>query len=106
MSGVQGRLLAPLALAFVLSVLASLLVALSVTPALCALLLRDHAEVAEARWQHWLQARHQIAVRWVNRRLRAVLLVLSALLVLALLAVPYLGGEFLDRKSTRLNSSH
>lgn len=94
MSGVQGRLLAPLALAFVLSVLASLLVALSVTPALCALLLRDHAEVAEARWQHWLQARHQIAVRWVNRRLRAVLLVLSALLVLALLAVPYLGGEF------------
>lgn len=94
MSGVQGRLLAPLALAFVLSVLASLLVALSVTPALCALLLRDHAEAAQSRWQRWLQARHQIAVHWVNRRLRAVLMALSALLVLALLAVPYLGGEF------------
>src|SRR3546814_326179 len=62
MSGVQGRLLAPLALAFVLSVLASLLVALRVTTALCALLLRGTADVAGARWQHCLPERPQIAV--------------------------------------------
>lgn len=94
MSGVQGRLLAPLALAFALSVLASLLVALSVTPALCALLLRDHAEVGELRWQRWLTAHHHGAMRWVDRRLRTLLGVLALLLLLALLVLPHLGGEF------------
>jgi len=73
MSGVQGRLLGPLALAFALSVLASLLVALSITPALCALLLRDHAEVGASRWQRWLGAHHDAAMRWVDRRLRTLL---------------------------------
>ena len=48
-SSVQGHFVGPLALAFILAVVASLLVALTATPALCALLLRQHAS-RESRW--------------------------------------------------------
>ena len=49
-SSVQGHFVGPLALAFIFAVLASLLVALTSTPALCALLLRRHDARAEAAW--------------------------------------------------------
>ena len=42
-SSVQGHFVGPLALAFIFAVIASLLVAMTSTPALCALLLRRHA---------------------------------------------------------------
>lgn len=43
LSGLEGRLLAPLGVAFVTSIVASLLVAVTVTPALCLLLLDDRS---------------------------------------------------------------
>ena len=50
-SSVQGRFVGPLALAFIFAVLASLLVAMTTTPALCALLLRGHdARPDRAGW--------------------------------------------------------
>jgi CzcA family heavy metal efflux pump len=56
LEGVEGRLLEPLGVAYVVSLLASLLVALTVTPALCSLLLprsravRSGVEPAPVRW--------------------------------------------------------
>src|SRR5438067_9552848 len=49
-TSVQGRFVGPLALAFIFAVLASLVVAMTSTPALCALLLRRHEERPEAEW--------------------------------------------------------
>src|SRR5882757_4775866 len=49
-SSVQGRFVGPLALAFILAVVASLLVAMTATPALCALFLHEHDARADARW--------------------------------------------------------
>ena len=51
-STVQGHFVGPLGLSFILAVSASLLVAMTATPAMCALLLRDRGQVArsESRW--------------------------------------------------------
>ena len=58
-TSVQGHFVGPLALSFIFAVLASLLVAMTSTPALCALLLRDHstrppalAGSASKKWQN------------------------------------------------------
>jgi CzcA family heavy metal efflux pump len=94
-SSVQGHFVGPLAEAFILAVLASLLVAMTATPALCALLLPAHAMRPEPRWLERLKAWQAAAVRMVARR---VPLTLAALLVLFLGAVallPFLGGTFM-----------
>ncbi len=53
LSGVEGRLLAPLGLAYVISLAASLIVAIVVTPVLCALLL-PHSWVIRSGHETWL----------------------------------------------------
>jgi CzcA family heavy metal efflux pump len=94
-SSVQGRFVAPLALAFIFAVLASLLVAMTSTPALCALLLRRHEERAEARWLERLKAWQRWSVHHVGRHLKLMILVLVALVAGAAAALPFLGGTFM-----------
>jgi CzcA family heavy metal efflux pump len=53
LSSVEGRLLAPLGLAYIVSLAASLIVALTVTPALCSLLMAGSRAVTEGR-EPWL----------------------------------------------------
>lgn len=66
LSGLEGRLLIPLGLAFVASIAASLLVALTVTPVLCLLLLRDDEPgklVKQSAVARWLEAAYRPLVR-------------------------------------------
>ena len=61
LDGVEGRLLQPLGVAFSVSLAASLLVALTLTPVLCTLALPQSRTVArgdEPRLVHWLKARY------------------------------------------------
>lgn len=70
LGGVEGRFFRPLGIAFVVSLLASLLVALTVTPALCALLLRSEPSERQARdgfLVRWLKRRYEPAVRFALR---------------------------------------
>jgi Cu/Ag efflux pump CusA len=92
-SGVQGEFIGPLALAFIAAVLASLVTALTVTPALGALLLPSHRE--EAAWIARLRRAQARAAVWVSERFTAVAAVLLAAFVGALLWLPTLGGEFM-----------
>jgi CzcA family heavy metal efflux pump len=95
MSGIQGRLFAPLATAFVLATLASLVVALTVTPALCSLLLARVGPHAEPRYVGWLKGWHRRCLLGLSRQPRTVLGVALALCLGAVYTTRYFGGEFL-----------
>jgi len=95
LAGVQGHFMMPLALAFSLSVVASLAVALTVTPALAALLLRARDLHAEPRWLLRLRAMHQRALDACARSPRTSIIVLAAAVIGVAALVPFLAGEFM-----------
>ncbi|HEY0799917.1 MAG TPA: efflux RND transporter permease subunit, partial [Steroidobacteraceae bacterium] len=94
-SSVQGHFVGPLALAFIFAVLASLLVAMTSTPALCALFLRQHDARPEAKWLVRLKSWQGSAVHGVARHFRLVAAVLIGLVIAAVGALPFLGGTFM-----------
>ncbi len=94
-SSVQGRFVGPLALAFIIAVVASLLVAMTSTPALCALFLRHHDERTEAGWLQRLKGVQRWSVHHVGRQLKVAMLALIGLVIAAGAALPFLGGTFM-----------
>ncbi|MGE3845350.1 MAG: efflux RND transporter permease subunit [Gammaproteobacteria bacterium] len=96
LGGVSGRLFAPLGLAYILAVLASLLVAVTVTPALCVSLLgRARHAAREAPVFRWLNPRYALAVGALARR-PALALAATALSVVAVaVLLPGLGARLL-----------
>ncbi len=94
-SSVQGHFVGPLALAFIFAVLASLLVAMTTTPALCALLLRGHDARPESGWLLRLKAWQRSAVGGVAAHFKAVAAVLIGGVIAAGVALPFLGGTFM-----------
>jgi CzcA family heavy metal efflux pump len=94
-SSVQGHFVGPLALAFIFAVLASLLVAMTATPALCALFLRQHDARPEARWLTRLKSWQRSAVYGVGAHFRLTLSILLALVIAACAVLPFLGGTFM-----------
>ncbi len=95
MSGLQGRFFAPLGTAFILSELASLVVALTVTPALCLLLLAPTGARAEPRYLGWLKALHRRLLESACRHRELTLFTVVAILGGTLALVPFLGGDLL-----------
>ena len=101
LQGIEGRFFQPMGLAYIVSILASLLVALTVVPALCKLLLRDgttHAE-NEGALVRWLKRKYEPSLRVALRR-RVPLLSLTAVVTVAslLLGSTY-GSDFLPEFS-------
>lgn len=96
LSGVQGRLFAPLAWSYILAIMASLVVALTLTPAMCyAMLPKVLDTVREPQFVVRMKAAYG---RLVGRLAGHVGWILAAVTVLCLGAaalVPLMGGEFL-----------
>lgn len=97
LDGLAGKLFGPLGLAYVVAILVSLAIALTVTPAMCLLMLGTKASLAQG--EPWL-------VRFSNAIYRKMLppfihypyrVIASsiAMFIVAGVAVPFLGGEFL-----------
>jgi CzcA family heavy metal efflux pump len=94
-TSVQGHFVGPLALAFIFAVVASLVVAMTSTPALCALLLRQPEKRPEAGWLTRLKSLQRSAAHAVFAHLKIVVAVLLVLVVAAGAALPFLGGTFM-----------
>ncbi|WP_323003991.1 efflux RND transporter permease subunit [Denitromonas sp.] len=98
LSGVEGRLLAPLGFAYVVALAASLLVAVTVTPVLSSLFLTKEAqdkEHPEPRWISALKGAYAASLRLVVKRWLAITLVSLAALAAALVAIGGAGRAFL-----------
>jgi CzcA family heavy metal efflux pump len=98
LSGVEGRLLAPLGFAYIVSLAASLLVALTVTPALCLLGLpasRSVGRAQEPRLVRLVKAVYVPALAWVLPRWKSVTAASVAALAAAFAALALAGQAFL-----------
>lgn len=98
LGGISGAFFQPFALAYVLAVAASMLVALTVTPALGLMLLRKntHSPVA-----HWLQTRSERAVSGALARPARVFVAAGLVAVVAFAAAPFLGQSLLPALQER-----
>jgi len=93
--GVAGRLFEPLALAYILAVLASLAVALTLTPALSMLLLtRRDAQAKDPPVVRWTRGGYEGLLRGIARRPRLVMAAAAAFTVVGCAALPFFGGSF------------
>ncbi|MBI1825945.1 MAG: efflux RND transporter permease subunit [Planctomycetes bacterium] len=96
MSGLQGRLFSPLGIAYILAIMSSLVVALTITPAMCAVLLPRRAEIAhEPKLQTALKSAYVRLMTPITHHPWFILFVLVILVAGATSLVPYFGGEFL-----------
>ena len=98
LGGVEGRLLRPLGFAYVVSILASLVVAVTVTPVLCSYLLPNSKSVQvehESRLVTWLKTHYARVLERVLAHPKRVLAGATVALALTLATIPLLGSAFL-----------
>jgi CzcA family heavy metal efflux pump len=95
MTGVQGKIFAPLGIAYILAILASLGVALTLTPALCALMLPRSTSDVETRFVRRLKQVHRRWLEGLVDRPRIPAVAVGALCLLAAATLPFFGGSFL-----------
>ncbi len=93
---VAGRLFGPLGLAYVLATLASLAVALTVTPAFCSLLINpERLPQREPAPTRWLKSRYAGLVERLDPHLGLVLAVVVGVSAAVFSTVPLLGTSFI-----------
>ncbi len=96
LTGVAGKLFAPLALAYILAILASLGTALIVTPALAYVLItRTSLEQREPRIVLWMRNSYRTVLERVETRSRLVITCVAVSSMAALIALPFLQGNFI-----------
>lgn len=105
LSGLEGRMLAPLGVSFIVSLFASTLVALTLTPVLCYYLLKDPSKMdasaqtlshAEPRWVRALKRHYEQALAWaLGKPSRCILGATAVLVVLTIGLFFTLGRSFL-----------
>ena len=99
LSGLEGRLFIPLGIAYIISLLASLLVSLTVTPVLCSYLLTkgklvDHKDT---KFVSWLKIKDGQLLNWSLDHPKKVVGVLTILFLGALALIPFMGKDFLPK---------
>jgi len=99
LSGMEGRMLIPLGIAFVTALFASTLVALTLTPVLCSYLLgkKGGKLPKEAFVAVWLKKYYRSALEWVLEHTKVVIATTVGLFVVAVVVFLTLGSSFLPK---------
>ncbi len=98
LSGIEGRLLQPLGLAYIVAIGASLVIAMTLTPALCYYLLPGQAskgKLEESWFTRKLKSGYEKTLEQALRYRKSVLAGTLLLFLITLAAVPFLGRSFL-----------
>lgn len=101
LSGIEGRLLKPLGIAFIVALAASTLVALTLTPVLCSYLLAGNSKKEteelnkEPKTARWMRERYERMLEKVLKSPRPCLIGTAALFVAAIIIFFTLGRSFL-----------
>jgi CzcA family heavy metal efflux pump len=98
LGGFEGRMFAPLAFAYIISITASLIVALTVTPVLCYYLL-GHSRLLhderDSRLVAYLKRHYAHILNWTLRHPYKIIGTSATMLLVAVLLFPFMGREFL-----------
>lgn len=99
LSGMEGKLLAPLGIAFIVALFASLIVSITLTPVLASYLLTNDRMLLQQQKESWLvkklQKIYSNALNRVMEIKKAVLIIAGGLFLIALFAMSQLGRSFL-----------
>ncbi|MDQ3111984.1 MAG: efflux RND transporter permease subunit [Bacteroidota bacterium] len=97
MQGIEGRIFSPLGIAYITSIVASLLVSLTVTPALCSLILSKlkPKQEKDSMLVRFLKKQDTKILHWGLRNPKPVITAAIVLIIAAISIVPFFGTEFL-----------
>jgi CzcA family heavy metal efflux pump len=95
LSGTAGRLFAPLGLAYTTAVLASLAVALTLTPALSMALLPGRVPTQDPPLVRWTRAGYVALLRRLEERPRTLIAAAAVLTIAGCASLPFFGGGFI-----------
>ncbi len=98
LGGIEGRIFAPLGIAYITSIIASLFVAVTVTPALCSYLLPKMKRMEHEK-DSWLVRKikggEAHLLEWAVPRTAPILTLVALVFLAAMAVVPFFGREFL-----------
>ncbi len=97
LSGIEGRIFAPLGISYIISIIASLLVSLTVTPALCAYLLPKAKLLnkGEGFLVRWLKRQDIRLLDVTLKQPKTILISAAIVVIISVVAITFTGTEFL-----------
>jgi CzcA family heavy metal efflux pump len=98
LEGMEGRIFAPLGIAYITSIIASLVVSLTVTPALCSYLLTRFKKGQidkESGLVRWLKKQEARTLNWALGKTKMVIGLSILLITTSIAVIPFFGSEFL-----------
>ena len=95
MTGVPGKIFAPMSITYGLALAGSLLLACTLAPAMCSFLLNGPMREQEPKLVSKLRQSYLTSLRWGLHNQKPVLGVVGALLLATILALNFMGGEFM-----------
>ena len=99
LSGLEGRMLKPLGIAYLIALVMSLIVAMTVTPLLCKLMLSDDKYLTKNEkksWvDQWLLNKYRASLQWVLARAKYVVGTVVLLFIVCLFLFAGMGRSFL-----------